>query len=120
VSPGLAYGALLVFLRGSPQLERVDLGTFVTVAARLLKGDRLYADVFDNKDPFFYYADAVALRLGGWRGPAALDALLLAVGAIAMAGFLRAVTRSAGLWLLGATDGPVSPHHPGPGGRRSL
>ena len=31
-----------------------DHGTFVSVAERLLAGDRLYVDVWDNKDPLFY------------------------------------------------------------------
>jgi hypothetical protein len=32
-----------------------DRGIYVSVAERLLAGDRLYTDVWDNKDPFFYY-----------------------------------------------------------------
>jgi hypothetical protein len=91
---GLAYGAVLVFFRGSPSLVAGDLGTFVTVAARLLHGDRLYADVLDNKDPLFFYADALALRIGGWRGPAALDAVWLGIAATSMAGFLFTATRA--------------------------
>jgi hypothetical protein len=91
---GLAYGAVVVFFRGSPSLVAGDLGTFVTVAARLLRGDRLYADVLDTKDPLFFYADAAALRIGGWRGPAALDAVWLGIGATSMAGFLFTLTRA--------------------------
>ncbi len=36
-----------------------DHGTYVSVAERLLAGDRLYVDVWDNKDPFFYYVLAL-------------------------------------------------------------
>ncbi|MBC9821877.1 hypothetical protein [Terrabacter sp. MAHUQ-38] len=32
-----------------------DHGTYISVAERLLAGDRLYVDVWDNKDPLFYY-----------------------------------------------------------------
>jgi Glycosyltransferase family 87 len=32
-----------------------DRGIFVSVAARLVAGDRLYTEVWDNKEPFFYY-----------------------------------------------------------------
>lgn len=34
---------------------RSDRGIFVSVAERLLAGDVLYLEVFDNKDPLFYY-----------------------------------------------------------------
>ena len=90
VAASLAYGALLVFLRGSPRIGG-DAGIFLSVAARLLRGDRLYADVFDNKDPLFFYADAAALAIGGWRAPFVLDAFWVAVSAISVAGLLRAV-----------------------------
>ena len=42
-----------------------DHGTFISVAERLLAGDRLYVDVWDNKDPFFF----VALALGRTVSP---------------------------------------------------
>ena len=43
-----------------------DRGIFVSVAERLLAGDTLYAQVFDNKEPFFYYFVALqrAIPLG--------------------------------------------------------
>lgn len=90
VAVSLAYGALLVFLRGAPSLES-DAGIFLSVAARLLHGDRLYADVFDNKDPLFFYAHVATLKVGGWRAPFLLDVLWLAVSAISIARLLRAV-----------------------------
>lgn len=43
-----------------------DFFTFVSVAERLRAGDRLYADVWDNKDPFFYYALSIASSMGPW------------------------------------------------------
>jgi hypothetical protein len=107
VGVGLAYGALLVFLRGSPNLDAGDGGVFVSVAARLLDGDRLYVDVFDNKDPLFYYADAAALAVGGWRAPAALDALWLALGAVSAAGLLHAVAKPRWLAVVGFVAYPL-------------
>ncbi|MHB2166110.1 hypothetical protein [Alsobacter sp. R-9] len=41
-----------------------DRGIFVSVAQRLLAGDRLYIDVYDNKEPLFYYFVATQ-RIGG-------------------------------------------------------
>lgn len=84
----LALGSVLVLLRGDPFVAS-DQGVFLSVAARLLDGDALYADVFDNKDPLFFYGWAAALWLGGWRGPFLLDAVWLAVGAVSMALFVR-------------------------------
>jgi hypothetical protein len=90
VAVSVAYGALIVFLRGAPRIGG-DAGIFLSVAARMLHGDRLYADVFDNKDPLFFYADAAALAVGGWRAPFLLDVFWVAVSAISIAGLLRAV-----------------------------
>ncbi len=36
-----------------------DRGVFVSIAERLLAGDKLYVDVWDNKDPIFYYMIAL-------------------------------------------------------------
>jgi hypothetical protein len=38
-----------------PKVDYFDRGVFVSVAERLLAGDTLYAQVFDNKEAFFYY-----------------------------------------------------------------
>ena len=46
-----------------------DYGNFVTVAERLLAGDRLYVDVYENKDPLFQYLNAASRAvspLGTW------------------------------------------------------
>lgn len=89
VAAGLAYGAMLVFLRATPSTD-ADSGIFLSVIGRLLAGDRLYSDVFDNKDPLFFYTGALAVKAIGWQGLAALDGLWLAVGALGTAAFLRA------------------------------
>lgn len=83
VAFGIGYAvlaALLVFLRGRPSVES-DAGIFLSVAGRLLQGDRLYAGVFDNKDPLIYYLYAGAAALGDWRVPFLLDIAWLAVAA---------------------------------------
>src|SRR4029453_4429418 len=59
---------LNVFMRGYPTTNS-DTGIFLSVAGRLLDGDRLYRDVFDNKDPLFYFSQSLALWAAGWRGP---------------------------------------------------
>jgi hypothetical protein len=93
VAASVGYGALLVFLRGAPSV-RDDAGVFLSVAARLLDGDRLYADVYDNKDPLFFYVEAAALGVGGWRAPFALDVLWVAIAALSTSGLLRAIGAS--------------------------
>ena len=72
----LAFGVGAGVFRAEPRWNG-DQGVFLSIAARMLDGDRLYADVIDNKDPLFFYAHAGALWIGGWKGPAALDALWL-------------------------------------------
>ena len=85
-----AYAALLVFAQGRPSLD-VDGGVLLSVAARLLQGDHLYRDVWDNKDPLFFYFDAAALWVAGWRGPFLLDVLWVATAASAVWLLLRAL-----------------------------
>ena len=49
---------LLIWVALLPRIipgTRSDRGIFVSVAERLLAGDILYLEVFDNKDPLFYY-----------------------------------------------------------------
>ena len=86
-----AYGALLVILRGRPSVG-VDAGVFLSVAGRLVHGDHLYRDVWDNKDPLFFYADAAALWVGGWTGPFLLDILWVALAAASVVLLLRKLT----------------------------
>ncbi len=84
----LILGTALVLLRGEPFVAS-DQGVFLSVAGRLLDGDRLYAEVFDNKDPLFFYSYAGALWAAGWRGPFLLDAVWLGVGAVSIGLLLR-------------------------------
>src|SRR6266545_922392 len=77
------YAAALVIVRGRPTVC-CDAGIFLSVAARLLRGDRLYSGVWDNKPPFFYYTAATSLDVAGWRGPFLIDVLWIAVAAICM------------------------------------
>lgn len=86
----LGLGLLLVLLRGDPYVAS-DQGVFLSVAGRMLDGDRLYADVFDNKDPLFFYTYAGALWAGGWRGPFLLDAVWLGLAGISVALLARAL-----------------------------
>jgi hypothetical protein len=84
----LLFGLVLVVIRGQPSATS-DQGTLLSVAARMLDGDDLYADVIENKDPLVFYTYAGALWVGGWRGPFLLDGLWLALAALAFALLLR-------------------------------
>lgn len=86
------YAAALVIVRGRPTV-RSDAGIFLSVAARLIHGDRLYSGVWDNKPPFFYYAHALALDVAGWRGPFLIDVLWISVASISI-WLLLAVARA--------------------------
>ena len=55
-----------------------DRGIFVSVAERLLAGDTLYAGVWDNKGPLFYYLVACE-RLAGSIGEVLGEFLLVAL-----------------------------------------
>jgi len=102
----LAYGIGLTLLRGRPTID-LDGGVFVSVAARLLDGDRLYTQVWDNKDPLFFYTDAAALWVGGWRGPFLLDALWLAIAAGATLLLLRRLDASLHVQTVGFVVYPL-------------
>ena len=86
----LGLGLALVLLRGDPFVAS-DQGVFLSVAGRMLDGDRLYADVFDNKDPLFFYTYAGAFWIGDWRAPFLLDAIWLALAGVAVALLARAL-----------------------------
>lgn len=87
---GLGLGLALVLLRGDPYVAS-DQGVFLSVAGRMLDGDELYAEVFDNKDPLFFYTYAAALWVGGWRGPFLLDAVWVGLAAVSVALLARAL-----------------------------
>lgn len=60
----LAVGAALVAaVRAMPNMGAPDRGVFVSTAERMVAGDRLYVDVWDNKDPVFYYLMATGRLL---------------------------------------------------------
>jgi len=100
----------------------LDRGIFVSVAERILAGDVLYRDVWDNKDPLFYfsialgrlvspYADvfmeifwiacaaSAVLVLARWRGCDSRTALFLAFG-------VTPIILTGGLYVPGFTHLP--------------
>ena len=103
----LAAGIFLAALRVEPQVWG-DPGVWLSVGARLLEGDRLYADVFDNKDPLFFYSYAATLWLGGVRGPFALEIVWLGVATVGMALALRALRAGTLAALAGALVYPFA------------
>jgi hypothetical protein len=107
VASALAAAILLAALRVTPQTWG-DPGVWLSVAARLLDGDRLYVDVFDNKDPFFFYSYAAALRIAGVRGPFALEVMWFALGTAALAMALQALRVGTVAMLTGAAVFPLA------------
>lgn len=67
-----------------------DYGFFVGVADRLRAGDTLYADIWDNKDPLYFYTLAVA-NMAGAVGAWVLELGWVILGAISVYGMSRAV-----------------------------
>jgi hypothetical protein len=99
-------GTALVLARGRPSTDS-DAGIFLSVAARLLDGDRLYVDVWDNKDPLFFWTYAAALGSGDWRAPFLLDAVWLALAGAGAWYLVRALGTSAFVATLGLVSYPV-------------
>lgn len=58
-----------------------DRAAFVSVAEYLLSGNRLYIDIYDNKDPLFFYAVSMQ-RLLGPIGEYLFELLMVAISAI--------------------------------------
>jgi hypothetical protein len=81
-----------VITRGSPTTDG-DAGVFLSVEGRLLAGDKLYKEVFDNKDPLFYYTQSVALEALGWLGPFLLDVVWVAGASMGAYLLTWAITR---------------------------
>jgi len=106
VAPAAALALLLVIARGRPSVFS-DSGVFVSVGARILEGDRLYADVYDNKDPLFLYGYAGAMGIAGWRGPFLLDVLWLTIAGSSAALLLRQVTESWSIAAVALVSYPV-------------
>lgn len=98
--PSLPLAVLTVLMRGYPTTNS-DTGIFLSVAGRLLDGDRLYRDVFDNKDPLFYFSQSLALWAGGWRGPFLIDIVWLTVAGMSTHLLLRALTGNVTVALFG-------------------
>jgi hypothetical protein len=96
----------LALTRGRPSTDS-DAGIFLSVAARLLDGDRLYVDVWDNKDPLFFYTFAAALAGGDWRLPFVLDAVWLTVAGVGLYSLLRALGAGAPTASVGLVAYPV-------------
>ncbi|WP_030203268.1 hypothetical protein [Terrabacter tumescens] len=95
-SPGAAVAVVLaVAAAWAMALPRLvpstfgDHGTYASVAERLLAGDRLYVDVWDNKDPLFYYALAVG-RLASPLADVALEVLWVLGAGLAVTVLARA------------------------------
>jgi hypothetical protein len=84
----VVLGLALVLVLGGPA-GGSDQGVFLSVAARMLDGDALHAEVVDNEDPLFLATYAGALWVGGWRAPSLPDGLWFALAAFAFAGLLR-------------------------------
>lgn len=58
-----------------------DRGMFVSIGERLLAGDTLYRDIWDNKDPLFYYLQAAERAFGAW-GELAAEAMLVGLATV--------------------------------------
>ncbi len=106
----LGVGAVLVAaVRAMPNMGAPDRGVFVSTAERMIAGDRLYVQVWDNKDPVFYYLMATG-RLLTPLMDYALELGWLAVVAVAAYSLSRHVSSGrppavigASLALLGVT-----------------
>lgn len=72
---------ILLFPSLVPSVD-TDYGIFASVADRLLAGDILYKQVFDNKEPFVYYFVAVQREIGP-VGPLIAEILWLLLAVIA-------------------------------------
>ena len=101
------FSAALVLLRGRPSIE-TDSGIFLSVAGRLVHGgNALYSGVWDNKPPLFYYGQALALIVAGWRGPYLLDVVWLSIAMGSMGLLLKALRAPAWICVLGMVTYPV-------------
>ncbi len=60
-----------------PDWYMYDSAVFLHVGSSILKGQRLYADIFDHKGPFIHWLNSLGLILGGRTGVFALQCLFL-------------------------------------------
>ena len=100
------YASGLVMLRGRPTIES-DGGIFVSIAAALARGYRLYSGVWDNKPPFFYYADALAFAAVGWRGVFLIDIVWVWIAGAAMGLLVRQMRAGPVIAIVGALAYPA-------------
>jgi len=100
------YSSAIVLVRGRPSIE-ADGGIFVSVAAGIAHGDHLYTGVWDNKPPFFYYAQALGFDIVGWQGPFLLDVVWLSIATIAIWLLLRNIGAPVWTCFVGATVYPL-------------
>jgi hypothetical protein len=107
----LASGAIVAiaisFTRTHPATIS-DSGAYLSVERLLLRGYRLYEDIFDNKDPLFYYLNAAFLAALGPRGPAIAEALALGLAGVASGWFLVARGSAAAMAALAAACVPLA------------
>lgn len=98
----LAAGLVVLGVRLIPVAEG-DRAIFEAVGDGLRAGQRLYAEVYDNKDPLFFYAVALQRTLGpsgGWL----FEAGCLGLAGWSLAGLMRWVNGTPNLrqeWLSG-------------------
>ena len=83
-----------------------DRGIFVSVAERLLAGDRLYAGVWDNKGPLFYYLVACQ-RLAGSAGEILVEVLLVALSSYSSFKLVAACSSVRNALLAGFIAAPI-------------
>ena len=67
-----------VSLLGMVFTQSEDIGVFITVSSLIGKGYSLYADIFDIKDPLFFYSLALVQKLFGITGLFIFDSLVTA------------------------------------------
>jgi hypothetical protein len=93
----LLAAVIVLFLPLSIRPPIGDVGIFVYMADRLVQGDRLYVDVWDNKPPLRPLLDQLAFMLFG-RSPASLIYLLIVLSWLAALGLWRLGWQFGGRW----------------------
>jgi hypothetical protein len=74
---------LVIFPRIVPSINLPDRGIFVSVAERLLAGNKLYIGVWENKDPIFYWMIAFG-RIFSPFADIILEILYILIAAISL------------------------------------
>ena len=89
VATAAVIAAAVGTARVHPLLQS-DAGAYLTIGSLLLRGYRLYDEVFEAKDPAFLYMNALGQWLFGVRGPAIGEVAVLSIAGVAGASYLRA------------------------------